>query len=104
MPQEIEVWYILPALRREMAKIMIQDYRLSQRKAGQLLGITEAAVSQYLNEKRAKDVTFDKKTILLIKSCTKKVIDNQDELLNELYKLSDFLKRSELERGTCKSI
>jgi len=26
MPQEIEVWYTIPALRRELTKSMIEDY------------------------------------------------------------------------------
>ena len=96
MPQEIEVWYILPALRREMAKTMIKDYDLSQRDAARILGVTEAAISQYVNEKRAKNVSFDKKTLSLIKSSVQRIISNEHELLNELYKLSDFLKKSEL--------
>ena len=96
MPQEIEVWYILPAIRREMAKIMINEYHLSQRDAAKILGLTEAAISQYVHETRAKDVNFDKKTYQLIKESTKKVIEDEKELLNELYKLSDFMKRSEL--------
>ena len=96
MPQEIEVWYILPAIRREMAKIMINDHKLSQKEAARILGMTEAAISQYLHKKRAKDVAFDQKTKDLIKISTKKIIKNQKELLNELYKLSDFMKRSEL--------
>ena len=62
MPQEIEVWYILPALRRELAKTLVYDKKLSQREVSKLLGLTEAAVSQYLKAKRAKEVIFDDPT------------------------------------------
>lgn len=62
MPQEIEVWYILPALRRELAKTLVHEKKLSQREVSKLLGLTEAAVSQYLKAKRAKEVTFDEAT------------------------------------------
>ncbi|MBI2546179.1 transcriptional regulator [Candidatus Woesearchaeota archaeon] len=62
MPQEIEVWYILPALRRELAKTLVHDKKLSQREVSKLLGLTESAVSQYLKSKRAKEVAFDEPT------------------------------------------
>ena len=96
MPQEIEVWYILPAIRKEIAKIMINDFNLSQRKAAKILGVTEAAISQYLHKKRAKNVDFDKNAMSLIKESTNKIVKNNKELLNELYKLSDYMKHSEL--------
>jgi len=46
MPQEVEVWYVLPALRRELALIMIEAGR-PQKEIAKMLGITEPAVSQY---------------------------------------------------------
>ncbi|MEM2916491.1 MAG: helix-turn-helix domain-containing protein [Candidatus Woesearchaeota archaeon] len=58
-PQELEVFYILPALRREIAKAMKKLGR-SQKAIAQMLGVTEAAVSQYLHQKRATDVDFTK--------------------------------------------
>lgn len=96
MPQEIEVWYVLPAIRREIAKIMIDKYGLKQRESAKILGITESAISQYLHEKRAAEVIFDKKTMQLIINSTRKIMKNHNELTRELYKLSDFIKRSEL--------
>ena len=53
MPQEMEVWYILPAIRRECAKRMAQR-GLNQREIAKRLFITEAAVSQYINGKRGE--------------------------------------------------
>ncbi len=58
MPQEIEVWYILPALRREFSKILIGK-GLTQREVANKLYLTEAAVSQYMNGKRGHDLEFD---------------------------------------------
>ena len=56
-PQELEVYYILPALRRELAKAMKKLGR-SQREIAGNLGVTEAAVSQYMHQKRATGVDF----------------------------------------------
>jgi len=58
-PQELEVFYILPALRRELAKAM-KKLGKSQKEIAGNLGVTEAAVSQYLHQKRATDVDFTK--------------------------------------------
>ena len=52
-PQEVEVFYVLPAIRRALAKAMIVQ-GLSQREVAKRLGLTEGAVSQYMHGKRAK--------------------------------------------------
>jgi predicted transcriptional regulator len=57
MPQELEVWYIIPAIRREFARVML-NRGLSQRKIAETLGVTEAAVSQYKKSKRASGIEF----------------------------------------------
>lgn len=57
--QELEVWYILPGIRKELA-VAMKKKGLSQAKIAGVLGITEAAVSQYVKAKRAKEVRFGK--------------------------------------------
>lgn len=59
LPEEIEVWYIIPAIRKEFVKLLVKE--MSQREAARKLGITEAAVSQYLKKKRGYGVAFDEK-------------------------------------------
>jgi len=56
-PQELEVYYILPALRRELAKAMKQQGK-SQKAIAELFGVSEPAVSQYVHEKRGAEVDF----------------------------------------------
>jgi predicted transcriptional regulator len=56
-PQEVEVFYILPAIRRELS-IALKEQGKSQKEIAQLLGVTEAAVSQYISAKRGNDVRF----------------------------------------------
>jgi predicted transcriptional regulator len=46
MPQEVEVWYVLPAIRRELARVMI-DRGKPQKQIAKMLGVTEPAVTQY---------------------------------------------------------
>ena len=53
VPCETIVWHILPAIRRELAKIMVEKRGLTQKEAAKRLGLTEAAVSRYFSGKRA---------------------------------------------------
>jgi uncharacterized protein len=53
LPQEIEVWYVIPAVRRELARILTSKHGLSYEKTGNVLGISKAAISQYQKNKRA---------------------------------------------------
>lgn len=42
LPQEIEVWYIIPAIRKELSKQLTSKYEFSYEKAGKALGISKA--------------------------------------------------------------
>jgi predicted transcriptional regulator len=93
MPQEIEVRYILPAIRRELARIFIQEHKLSQKDAAKLLGLTEAAVSQYQHSKRAKEVVFSNEVISEIKKSAEKILaekNSKQRLIAEMYRISNF--------------
>lgn len=85
MPQEIEVWYLIPALRKELSRIFIKDYNLTQKKAAELLGISEAAVSQYVKEKRAKDIKFAKSELEIIKKTAGKIVKDKNNSMKYLY-------------------
>src|SRR4030042_6311429 len=45
--------YVLPVFRSLVAKELIKTYNLTQVKAAKKLGTTQAAISQYINSKRA---------------------------------------------------
>ena len=52
LPQEVIVWYLLPALRKELV-LEMKNFKLSQKDIAKKLNITEAAISQYMHNKRA---------------------------------------------------
>ena len=76
-PCEIVIWHILPAIRRELTRSLVHNLGCSQRKAAQLLGMTDAAISQYLSGKRAK---------LLIKD---------EEILDEISSIAQHISHGE---------
>src|SRR3989338_8542440 len=66
LPQEIEVWYIIPAIRKEFSRVLTQKHKLTFEKAGAILGISKAAISQYLGKKRASNIKLAVKEIMRI--------------------------------------
>jgi predicted transcriptional regulator len=87
-PQEVEVWYILPAVRKHLVTEMIR-LGLSQKQAAEKLGITEAAVSQYIKGKRGYDVVFDRKTTNEIKKSAKRIIKGAN-VISELNGICEY--------------
>lgn len=94
MPQEIEVRYILPAIRRELARIFIEEHKLSQKEAANMLGLTEAAISQYQHSKRAKEVVFSGNVIDEIKKSAKLILSDKSKprIVAEMYRISNLTK------------
>ena len=93
--QEIDVWYVLPAIRKEFAMEMI-NLGLSQKKIAKILGVTEAAISQYKNEKRAKDLVFDEKAKAEIKKAAQKIVEQPELVFQEMMRIDDFLKQNRI--------
>lgn len=58
-PCELTVWYVLPAIRSELAKELAR-LKMSQKDISERLSITQAAVSQYVNGKRGHNIKFKK--------------------------------------------
>lgn len=94
-PQEIEVWYVIPAVRRELAKTMLAA-GLKQKKVAELLGVTEAAVSQYLSSKRAKGVIFDRKTMGKIRMAAGAMMKKKKTMLEAVQESCDCAKKQRI--------
>ncbi len=62
-PCEYMLWNGIPNIRKELAELMIKQFGLSQREAAEKLGITPAAVCQYLSKKRGKIDIIDEAII-----------------------------------------
>ncbi len=102
LPQEIEVWYIIPAIRKELAGILIKRYKLTYEKTGKILGISKAAVSQYLKKKRADKVKLPVKIKREIEKSAKRIVKNEDVAVKEIIRILDLIKRSGCECEVCK--
>ena len=76
-PQEIEVFYILPAIRSAMAAAL-KEGGMSQKEIAGLLRVQESTISQYLSYKRAAGVKFDSSINSEIKTAVRKIKTTED--------------------------
>ncbi|MBR9690991.1 hypothetical protein GOV08_04880 [Candidatus Woesearchaeota archaeon] len=94
-PQEIEVWYILPAIRKEIAK-ELKNKNYSHTDISKTLGLTKAAISQYLNKKRGKEVVFPEEIKKRIKQAAKIVGKEPNKSISEIQKIIQEIRNTGL--------
>lgn len=65
-PCEIVVWYVIPAIRSELAKELL-NLGMKQKDVSELMDITQPAVSQYITDKRGSGIKLDDNVRQMIK-------------------------------------
>jgi len=96
-PQEVEVWYVIPSLRKEITLNLIKR-KFEQKRIASILGITEAAVSQYAHKKRAGGIIFNKEVKKIIKDAADRIVSNNAVAFKEI---QNMLKTPELSEIKC---
>jgi predicted transcriptional regulator len=97
IPCEIIVWYILPGIRKELAMSLIEDHKMTQTKVASLLGVTEAAISQYRSSKRGNLEFTDEVIRNEIKKSAQAMIDgNEGTMINEMCRICGLIKSSNI--------
>ena len=102
LPQEIEVWYIIPAVRKELALALTKEHGLSYEKAGDILGISKAAISQYLSNKRANKVKLSGEVKKEIKKSAKVIVVNSKLAMGEMQRIMKLMKQRMCSCEVCK--
>jgi uncharacterized protein len=102
LSQEIEVWYIIPALRKELARQLTQKYEMSYEKAGDILGISKAAVSQYLSNKRANKIKLSPEVKKEVAVSAKIINETPKNAIAEMQRLLRFMKENKCSCEVCK--
>jgi len=75
-PCEFIIWYVLPALRKQLAQTLIREYGMNQAEVAKRMGVSEAAISQYLSSKRAKMEIDDQGIHASVKTWAKRMLDD----------------------------
>lgn len=101
LPQEIEVWYIIPAIRREMAVCFSHDHDLSYNDIALLMDITKAAVSMYLAGKRVKMIKMHPKAQEEVKNACQMIVTNKSTATKEIARVLEIIKKKKLHCELC---
>ncbi|MBT4935854.1 hypothetical protein HOL21_01605 [Candidatus Woesearchaeota archaeon] len=91
-PQEIEVWYILPAIRKKIAMKLIEG-GMPQKDVADIMYVTPAAISQYKKAKRAKEDFFDAELEDELVKSVKTITKDHTALAKEIIRLSTLTKK-----------
>ena len=92
---EYMMWNGLPVIRKEIAESMIKDYGLSQKETAEKLGITPAAVCQYVSRKRGRIDITNQTLLKEIKVSAKNIIENGDgHIISETCRICKILRAS----------
>lgn len=75
-PCEYMMWNGLPVIRKEIAESMITNFGLNQKEAANKLGLTPAAVCQYVSKKRGKVQITDEGLKKEINISAERIIQN----------------------------
>ena len=93
MPQELEVWYILPTIRRELSKALL-DLDWNRERIATTLGVSKASISHYIRNKRAKEVEFDDVLLKKIRESAARIAENDDLYMEEVQLLCKYIRSS----------
>jgi hypothetical protein len=98
IPCEVVVWYILPTIRREVAKELVSSHGMSQAEVARKFGVTDAAISQYLKKKRGDSSTIERSQkypdfIQAVKETAKGLAEGTTDFEHEMCRLCCVVKK-----------
>jgi len=102
-PCEWRVRELIPVIRASMARILVERYGYSIYQASKVMGVTPAAISNYLTMKRSKanivqEILNDDRSSKLLNDFTKKVVTGELEIGEALCALCRMLANCEVVR------
>ncbi len=103
-PCEYMMWNGLPVIRKEIAESMVNNFGLNQKEAAQKLGVTPAAVCQYLSKKRGKIKITDEEALTEINKSAEVIIQQEDgAVISETCRICKILMTKEIFPLACVS-
>ena len=96
LPQEFEVRYVIPAIRRELASCLTEHEGYTYEKVGELLGITKAAISQYIKKKRAAKIKLHESASKEVHKSCLLIRKGKSNATKEIMRILAFIKDKNL--------
>jgi len=99
-PCEIIVWAVVPVIKKEFAKKIVNEFGLNQRETAKKLGTTEATISRYISGKRGALEITDKEILKEIYNSAERITkENGPTVIEETCRICRLLKSRELVEG-----
>lgn len=100
LPQRAELVFLIPTIRKELAKEL--NKKSSDTEVAMKLGVTKAAISQYLHKKRAAEITLPTEMKKEIKISAENIQSGKSTSINEISKLLELSKELKFTCKICK--
>jgi len=94
LPQEIETFYVIPSIRKNMALCM-KEKGMKQKDIAKIFDIRDAAISQYLSDKRGSKLKFENKILKEIRKSSKKV-KNSATMIREIQRIIKIIRKNHM--------
>ena len=92
---EYMMWSGLPVIRKGIAESMINDFGLSQKETAEKLGVTPAAICQYVSKKRGRTEISNEVVLSEMKISAQSIIDNSGvSVISETCRICKILRAS----------
>jgi predicted transcriptional regulator len=99
-PCEIVVWYVIPTIRSELAKELL-NLGMKQKQISEVLDITQPAVSQYISDKRGHGIKFEPEVQNMIKDFAKDLVEGKASQMDIIPKMCEICKKIKAEEVIC---
>ena len=99
-PCEMVVWYVIPAIRSELAKQLLA-LGMKQKDISELMDITQPAVSQYITDKRGSELKLSDDVKALIKDFAIDLYNGDAEKLDIIPRTCDICRFIKAEDVMC---
>ncbi len=101
IPCEIVVWYVLPMIRRELSRELVQAHGMTQAEVARMFGVTDAAISQYLKKKRGsmpevEEIPLYEDFLAEIRRSAESISSHRSDFYSEMCRLCCHVKASGL--------
>lgn len=103
-PCEYVMWNGLPFIRKEIAESLITKFGLNQKVAAEKLGITPAAVCQYLSHKRGNKTIDDPELVKEINLSAERILNSVDgNVIEETCRICRIFRQKGIFPSACAS-
>ena len=99
-PCEMVVWYVIPAIRSELAKDLLA-LGMKQKKISELMDITQPAISQYITDKRGSGIKFNDDINEMINDFAKELYEEKADKFDIIPRTCKICKKIKAEDVLC---